>query len=426
MYAPTPARATALLVLAAVLAVLAACGKGDKPAAAPPGPKPISIKTAQAQERKDLQQVVPVVGTLAAFERTTISNRVVGTVQKVFVDLGARVAPGAKLAEIETDRIALQIKQAEQSLQENLARLGLTDIPDEQFDLELTSPVKKALSELAAAKVKFDRADSLYKQNLIKDFEFLDIKAVYEVAQSNLQSARDETRSRLAAARAARTLIDLRRKDLTDATILAPDGKTPIGQVDSYVVAQRHISPGEYLREGTAMFTLVADRTLKLQARVPERYLADLQNGQTVTFAVDAYRGTAFTGKVTTIDPTVDPANRTFLVEALVDNKEGKLRPGSFVQARVLTGTRVATMVPVEAVTSFAGVNKVFVLQPGSPLNVRQVQVTMGQQDGGLVEIPEGIKPGDQIVVEGQSKLIDGSVVELRAPAPAATRTAAR
>lgn len=430
--------------LAMVGTMLAGCGKENsaKAAAGAGSAKAVPVTVAEVRIMP-LQRTVHVVGSLLPLERATLGNRVTGNVTKIYVELGDQVKPGQRLAEIDPERYELAIQQAEQSLQESLAKLGLKEIPTGAFDVDQTATVKKALSEEEAEKVKFERTNALYQQHLIKDFEYFDAKAAFQVAQNGVLSARDDAQSLLAAARQKRKSIDVLRKDLADATIKAPDGTTPDGQaIASYTVAERRISPGEYVREGTSMFTLVSDGTLKLQARVPEKYLGQVKIGQTVQFNVEAYPDQPFSGRITTMDPTVDEASRMFRFEARVENREGRLRPGSFVQGEVMTHSEEAVLVPVDAITSFAGVNKIYVLsEEGGQQRAHAVAVLMGQEQterqGELqrtwVEVlpAEGkatkafVPTGTRVATSGLSKLYDGSVVQVQKPESKTEQTTA-
>jgi RND family efflux transporter MFP subunit len=394
-----------------------------------PAPAALSIKVIPARA-VDLQRSVKVLGSLAGLETATLSNRITGIVSSVSVDRGDRVKPRQKLLEIEPERYNLGVHEAQATLQQTLARLGLKEVPGSDFDVNQTAPVKKAQSEYENARSKLDRAVPLHDRKAMNDFEYFDIESAFKTSQSALESSRDEARALLAQARQNRTAIEMRQKDFTDSVILAPDGTSPDGiAIDSYVVTDRRVSTGEYLREGTSLFTLVADGTLKLQASIPERYLGEVRKEARVEFPVEAYPGETFVGRVATIDPAVDPVSRAFRVEALVDNVkyDYRLRPGSFVAGSLLTKVdKGRVMVPLDAVTSFVGVNKVYKLDAGGT-TVRAVVVSLGQQeklpgashgDSPWVEIAQGeIQAGDQIAVTGLNKLVDGSPVKVDAGA---------
>lgn len=437
-----PPRHARLASAALAALLLAACGKGGDPAQTttkPAGPPPVNI-TLAAVRTAELQRSVRVVGSLAGYETATLSNRVTGVISKIYVDRGARVKPGEKLLEIEPDRFDLAQREAEGLLQQTLAKLGLQEVPGDNFDVSQTAPVKKAKSDYDNAKSKMDRATPLNQSRVMNDFEYLDIVTTFKSAESALESSRDDARALLAQARQNRTQIAMRTKDSKDAVILTPDGTSPGREtkIASYAVTDRKVSVGEYLREGTALFTLMADDLLKLQARVPERYLGDVKKDAPVSFKVEAYPDEQFVAKVATIDPAVDPASRTFLVEAIVDNAayDHRLRPGSFVPGEVLTKKEPnRIMVPLEAVTSFVGVTKVYKLGPGDTGHVKAVDVVTGQQqtvkdaqgrDTQWVELVKGdLSPQDQVAISGLTKLVDGSAVVVDAGRAASEKSAA-
>ena len=427
----------AIWVLSTAL-LLAACNKSVQPAATKPGgPQPVNVTLAPVRAM-ELQRSVRITGSLAGLETATISNRVAGRITKVSVDRGDRVKPGQTLLEIEPDRFRLAVEEAQAALQQTLARLGLKDVPGEDFDVNQTAPVKKAKSEYDLAKDKMDRATPLNLSHALNEFEYLAIVSDFKTSESTLENSRDEARALLAQARQSKVQVDLRQRDYTDSVITAPDGSTPDkSKIDSYAIADRKVSPGEYIREGSPLFTLVADGVLKLQARVPEKHLGDVKIGAIVDFHVEAYPDEDFTGKVSIIDPSVDPASRTFMIEALVDNVhyENRLRPGSFVPGQVLTKKEAnRVMVPLDAVTSFVGVTKLFKLDSAAtPPRVRSVDITTGQQEAltdaagkvtQWVEIAKGdVTAQDQVVVSGMTKLVDGSPVIIGKSAPGKSET---
>jgi len=413
---------SALAISLPLAGALVGCSKEPAAATSQPAPAVEKVAVTVVPARvQPLQRKVHVVGTLVGLESAALSNKVPGMVTAVSVDLSSRVKPNAPLATIDTRRYVLALEQSRQTLQETLAKLGLKELPGAAFDVSATAPVRKALSELANAKQKLDRAEELHSKKLMSEYEYFDIVSSHRVAESNLENARDEARALLAQAQQYAAQTALRQKDLDDAVICAPDGQTPSGQtIDSYAVVQRSISVGEYLKEGSPAFQVVADHVLKLDARVPERYLSDVALKQDVAFTTAACKNEIFHGAIGVLDPSVEPASRTFLIEAYVDNAAGRLRPGSFIEGDILIRQDPAVnMVPLDAITSFVGVNKIYVVDGDK---VHQVQVQPGQQDGTWVEIDQSVPAGQLVVTSGQSKLFDGAAIRITATtAPAAT-----
>src|SRR5262249_14982309 len=137
---------------------------------------------------------------------------------------------------------------------------------------------------------------------------------------------------------AARSQVAQAEKALADTTIRAP--------FDGYITA-RPVAAGEYVGVTNKIATIVRTGKLKLQLQTPEQPAASVKTGMTVMARVAAYRDREFTGKVTAINPSVDPSSRMFLEEARFENPGGELRPGMFSTARVLLpGGETAVFVP--------------------------------------------------------------------------------
>jgi RND family efflux transporter MFP subunit len=173
-------------------------------------------------------------------------------------------------------------------------------------------------------------------------------------------------------------------------------------------------SVGEMVRAfpSTPVFELVMDDVLKLHVMVPERYMSQVRLGLDVEVRVEAYPDDVFLGKVARINPTVDPQSRSFDVEAHIANADHRLKHGGFAKAGVIVGVAdEALTVPLEAVTRFAGVSKVFKVRNEM---AEEVEIVLGTQGSGWVEALGGLEPGDVVVTSGQSRLANGTRVIVR------------
>src|SRR5690606_787784 len=160
----------------------------------------------------------------------------------------------------------------------------------------------------------------------------------------------------------------------------------------------RLVSVGEYVREGTALYRLVADDPIKFRAQVPERYVDDVHVGQPVSVTVAAY-SEAFTGRISRINPQIDPASRMFQVEVLVANPQALLRPGAFARGAIATHVdEQVTFVPRSAVVVFAGVKKLFTVQEGKAV---QHLIETGVVRDDYIEVTSGFSGEHPIVVSG-------------------------
>jgi membrane fusion protein (multidrug efflux system) len=212
------------------------------------------------------------------------------------------------------------------------------------------------------------------------------------------------------------------RQTLADTAVVAPNpwegpaNPTTQPSDDTYAIASRMVSVGEYVKEGTPLFRLIDDDPIKLRAAVPERYAAVVRVNQPVKVRVEAYSD-EFAGRVTRINPQIDPANRTFMIEVLVPNEKHLLKAGAFARASVHTHSEEnVVFVPREAVVQFAGVSKVFTVGSDGKAIEHAVEVTDGPDE--LVEIVKGFEGNQSVVTEGASKLATGVPTKV---APAVT-----
>src|SRR5438128_3230496 len=182
-------------------------------------------------------------------------------------------------------------------------------------------------------------------------------------------------------------------------------------------VAARLVDAGNYVRAGTVLFRIVQDDPLKFRGEIPERDVPALRPGQGVRVSVDAFPGETFTGEVSRIGSAADPAARSLAFEALVPNADHRIRPGFFGHGEVVVShDERALAVPRAALTSYAGVTKLFLIEGGV---AREREVKLGVDLGdGWVEIAEGLSQGKQVATSGLSKLADGTQVVVRTDVP--------
>jgi multidrug efflux pump subunit AcrA (membrane-fusion protein) len=399
---------------------------------------PIAVTVAPAVVAP-VQRSVEVTGTLFGDEEATVSAKVPGRIVAILRDVGDRTAAGEPLAQIDKIDYELAVAQKQMAMQAALAKLGLSAMPDDTFDLNKVPTVERARLQTANAEQKLNRAQKIFQQDPpgISEQDFADLKTTFDVARSNYEVELLTARSLLADARAARSDLQLESQRLRDSTIRAPEAATtqqatqapPAAQKlapEQYAVAQRMVSIGEYVREGTPLFRLVADDPVKYRAQVPEKFLSQVKAGQPVRVQVAAYPE-IFQGAVSRISPAVDRASRTFEVEMLLPNPTGRLQPGSFATGNILTRVEEdVTLVPAAALVTFAGVTKVFTVADGKAV---EKKIETGQRVGDNVEIVGGLKGAVPLVIQGRNRLATGTPVTVTpatqpVAAAAATRSA--
>lgn len=384
--------------------------------------QPVSVTVVSVTTRK-VERTIPVVGTLYGFEQVTISPKIEGRVSQLFFDLGDRVPSEAVLAELEDVDYRLAVEQAERALEQELARLGLSELPGSDFDPETNPAIVSARLLQENAKQQYERQQKLFAERASSAETFQRAETELKVADATLTQARLQIRATLATVRQRQSAVEAARQKLSDTRVAAPRieplkltaESQPLAASDlSYVVAERMVSVGEMVRAfpTTPIYRLVLDDLLKFKATVPERYVSQLKAGQDVRLTVEAWPEETFPGKVSRINPTVNVQNRTFEIEVTIPNREHRLKHGGFAKAEVVIATTDdARILPLEALVRFAGVNKVFRVRDGK---AEEVLVKLGSRGPDWFEILGDLKEGEQVVTSGQTRLANGTPVTIR------------
>jgi len=379
-----------LLGAAPLLLVTITSCKSDYPASgktADGKSQPRQVKTVKVAEMP-IGETVTVNGNLAAYDQTTVSVKVPGRLQTINMDLGSVVRKGQVIAQLEQQDYKLRVQQAEAALAQARARLGLSpDGADDRVKSEDTGTVRQAKAVLDDAKLKRDRAQRLVEQGITPRAEFDTVDSDYKVALSRYQDALEEIRNRQGVLAQRRTELALAKQQLDDTVVYAPlDG----------VVQEKKASAGEYLAAGAPVVSVVRIDPLRLRVDVPERESHSVRMGQSVRVTMEGDADT-YLGYIKRLSPTISEQNRVLSVEADVRNN-GRLRPGAFVKAEIVTNqTNTAVTVPPNALVTFAGIDKVIVVENGKTI---EKSVTVGRRGDSWLEIKSGVNVGDTVVVD--------------------------
>lgn len=280
-----------------------------------------------------------------------------------------------------------------------VAELAFTDgarVRKGQLLLRLDDTLQKAELSQAEAQLSIARANLKRNQELV---------AENFVAQRVL----DESRASLQVAEAQVALAQAR---LGRMRLVAPfDGTVGI----------RTVNLGDYVKDGADLVNLEDTSTLYVDFRMPERYQGQLAVGQGVKVQIDAIPGRDFSAKVLALDPLVDANGRSVLVRAAMLPAAGALlRPGMFARVTTVFSVNTAALVvPEEAIVPQGGKQYVITLDrqgegEGVKLVSRRLEVQLGVRRGALVQIVQGVKEGDTVVVAGQQRLQrDGTAVRV-------------
>ena len=365
----------------------------------PDAKTPRQVKTIPVAETP-FGETVTANGTLAAFDQTTVSVKVPGRVRIISVDLGSVVKSGQVIALVDSVDYKIRVQQAEAALAQARARLGLApDGTDDRIDPEKTATVRQARAVLDEARFARDRAARLVEQGVIAKAEFDTATATFKVAEGRYQDAYEEIRNRQGILAQRRSELELARQQLKDTSVIAPlDG----------IVQEKKTSVGEYLAAGAPVVDIVKMDPLRLRAQIPERESHTVHTGQDVRVTVEG-DPIVYLGKIMRLSPVIAEQNRMLMVEADVRNN-GKLRPGSFAHAEIVTNdAKMAVTVPNNAIVTFAGIEKVIVVQNGKAL---EKPITTGRRTAEFTEIVSGISVGEKVIID-PGNLQSGQPVEV-------------
>ncbi len=368
-------------------------------ASAPAKPTPITVRVALA-ETKGVTRSIDITGAIAPDDTLNLVSEVPGRINLIRFDFGQTVRKGDSIIELDRQEFQIQLDRARAAVAQALARIGLN--PDQENETPATTPlIRQAKAQLEDAKSKLESAKKLQESGDIARERYQEAEKLVNGRQASFDAAIDDLRTGLANVQALRADKKLYEKRLGDTIIRAPfDGQ----------ISQRMVAPGQYIKDNTALITLVKTWPLRLRLDVPEAGAASIRVGETLTFVTEAIPGRTFSATITQLNPSLEQRSRSLSAEARLNQPDPLLKPGMFVQVKLVVSRNSAiTVVPAKAVYTVAGLNKVFAVQGAV---VREFRFTPGQTGEDWVEVPgDAIRPGDTIVVDKLASLTDGAEV---------------
>ena len=357
-----PALFTAV-ALAAAIALTACSGNAPESTQSATPSSALAVATATVEVR-DLSRSVLVSGAVAPVEEMQLGVEVSGLrVTELLVDVGQQVRRGQVLLRLDRRMLDSERNQAEAGLRE-------------------------AEAGAALARANLVRAESLARERYISAGQL-----------DELRAARTQADARVGTARAARDGAALRH---SFAELRAPaDG----------IVSKRLVQPGQVVAAGGELLRVIRDGRLEWRAELPVAQLMAVKPGDRIELRDS--RGLPVEGRVRAVSPGVDTATRTGTVYADLPDPKG-LAAGAYLEGRIDTGrARVAT-VPVSAIVLRDGFATLYTVEAGDGVQVVKAQrVRTGTRSEGHVELIDGPKPGQAVVVKGAGFLADGDAVRV-------------
>ena len=401
-----------------VLVVIALAGLGAFRAAQVISAKKDETKRA-GRNQVPLVEVAPVTqglieekisrtGDIAPSAQVTIYSKVQGWVGKINVREGDLVKTGQVLVTLDTREAEAAAAQAEASLEAARARLKQVKATAEET---VQSQIQQTKANMELAEADLKRFQDLHEKNFISRQQMDEArnrynvaKAAYDLAQNSLRQRIWENDIALAEAQVnqAKATLEFNKAQLANLIILSPMNGG---------ITKRFVDPGTMVKDTTPILTLMDLGEMKMMVNVIEKEFIHLQKGQAVKITVTAFPERVFTGRIQIITPALELQSRTAEIQISIPNPGLVLKPGMFGRAEVLLRSNPqAVLIPIQSLVNESGIDFVYVLRESQ---VSRRPIRKGAVRDTVVEILQGLTPGEQVVTAGHYALKDGIQVRL-------------
>ncbi len=328
------------------------------------GPPPESVSSAEVVADR-WEKTIESVGSLRAVQGADLSTEASGVVTKILFENGAKVAKGDLLLELDTDSEQANLRSAE--------------------------------AEADLARTVYERTKRLRENST--------------VPQSEMDAAESHLRKMTA-------LVEQLRATIEKKQLRAPfAGRLGI----------REVNLGQFVNNGSKIVSLQSLDPIFIDFLLPQQFVAGLAPGQAIQVLTDVYPGRTFEGRLTAVNPEIDPITRNIRLQGTLENPAGELRPGMFARVLLsLGGTDEVIRIPLTSLVRATYGDSVFLLEEETADGktrtlARQRFVRTGRTRGDFVAVTEGLKPGETVVAAGAFKLRNGTEVTVHnemAPRP--------
>lgn len=296
-----------------------------------------------------MPRTITAVGSVRSDESVTLRPEVTGRIAEIRFREGQHVTKGTVLVKMD--------------------------------DSVTSADAEQARANLWLAKAKAERAAELQQKGFVSAQAKDEAEGGLRVAKATVQSA--------------------------EARLAKMEIKAPF----SGIIGLRQVSVGDYVKDGQDMVNLESIEQLKVDFKIPEIFLRQIQVGQSLQLTLDAIPGKTYDGRVLAINPLVDAAGRTIVIRAVIRNTNAALRPGMFARVRLLTDEKADSMVvPEQALVPQGEDQFVYKVVEG---RAQRAKVDIGQRRDGKVEILRGLDPADVVVTAGHLKIRDGTALRV-------------
>jgi HlyD family secretion protein len=400
------------LVAAAGLIALSGCAKKEKAEAAA-APAPVQV-TAVTQDT--IRRTVEADGVLFPHDQANVMPKISAPVQKFYVSRGDHVKAGQLLATLENRDLTAavlasrgQVAQAEANLRSTTNATLPEQVTKAQTDVE------SAKEQAEAARVLLENRQKLFKEGALARKLVDDAQVAYVQAKSQLEAAQEHLRTLQGAGKeeqvkAAQAQVETARGQLqsAEAQVSYSEVRSPIAGI----IADRPLYAGEMASAGSPLLNVMDISNVVARVNVPQSQVTEVKVGQSATLTVTG-SSEKLEGTVSVVSPATDPNTTTVQVWVTAANSGEKFKPGAAVHAAILTETiKGAVLIPSAAILpGEEGGTAVLTVSADSVAHLRPVDV--GVHSGDKVQILNGVRPGEEVVVAGGLGVDDKSKVKI-------------
>ena len=363
-------------------------------------PNPVRVETVKPQV---LEASVSYTGTIKPYEEIMVYPRVAGQLTNYSVYPGDRVTAGQPIATLDASELTTGVAEAAAEVSTMETDLEMSKIEvDEQ-----RSAIAQIEADLDYLNLKKDRFARLVKDGVISQDEFDVVDSEVRSKEANLKQARVKLARMSAMVTNNRAKINQAKAKVDTAKVM--QGYTTINSPISGIVQERNVDPGVVVQPSMGIVKIGNYNRVRLQANVAQSDAVNINPGATVVATVPGSNIPPIKGKITSIFPQANSQTRTVTVEAVIDNPDGQLLSGKFLEMKIITARKPSAItVPQAAVVEFQDQPSVWVVEGDT---VTAQPVTLGMSTGDRVEVTSGLESGQAVVTSGQNRLVENAPV---------------
>ena len=325
------------------------CGKSGSETNDKQNEKKLALVKAKTVETSSFENNFKVIGTIKPLAEAKVSSEEGGVLVSLYKDKGSPVGKGEVIARLKKDVEYAAYEQME--------------------------------AQVNLAKINYEKQKQLWEENATTELQYLTAEWQYKSAQRQLE---------------------VMKMHLKTGFIRAPI---------SGVVSDKFMNKGEMTAPGAPILNIIDISSVKISAGLSEMYVPKVKKGQSVNVTIDVLPGVEFEGKVNYIAPSLSGASRTFEIEVIIRNRDRILKPGMSANIQIAEYRQDNSIViPQDLIVDYGDEQFVFVLE-GEIAKKRVIKI--GDRNQNMVQILNGLNPGEKIISEGFQSLKDGEKVQV-------------